>query len=527
MKTFLLATILISFTSPAFAGGADLDIGKYFPKYTKYDIATSLGTLGELITRIQPWLRRDGVLLNFVYDRNEDRNPRYVDTSQGGTLRGLLDRVVAMHPDYAWREDGRIVTLYSKNLVKDPDFILNLRLGASCWKGKNRRELVEAIQAHADQEYPGKYRRDSENGKNLPVLDCVDLFTDQLDKRLFNTKSGNEGPDGIELLEQFSRECDLYWSVLVGDGRVTVNYYKGWGIMMYFHEKTWPIQNFAMPFRAEAFLRSNSNFMPVTTSFFLADPQGGPRSEPYLALPRVDNAWSSTAFHSGHLYAMLVEGNVHDWTRKIVRYDENKQRTVLFEGKIDSSFLVSNDERYVAFRELDGGHRARHLYLLDISTRKIVKSFSTRELGLTPSGGDLPLNLVGFYQGALWVCDGEADEEEYITHFVRIEEGSWRTTSFKCTAKLNDDGGFNPYHQWIVYDDFVYGTDLDRQEKRGSAQAPVHLFLYNMLTDRERVIATAPGWRPDEKWIGPDTLEYRDPNGKGLKRTEINSFMGN
>ncbi len=284
---------------------------------------------------------------------------------------------------------------------------------------------------------------------------------------------------------------------------------------------TIPIPDFADSFAPpEAFFQFWSDADPNGGLVHLADSKGATQTQVYLDLPGAENIAQGFTFHNRHLYAMVMIGKYPQWKREFWRYDENRKGTKLFEGKISGDFRVSSDEKYIALCEPDGTETGSRLDILNAKDGKLVKFFSTHELGLSKSYDEVPLNLISFYGGALWVCDGE-NAGDVISHFVKIDEDSWKMTIYDCHESIIDSLGFNPYHQWVVYDDYPLTFETAEDQKFQATKTPIHLFVYDVQSQKKKLITTAPVWRFSEKWIGKDTLEYNNPNGKGPIQKEI------
>jgi hypothetical protein len=282
-----------------------------------------------------------------------------------------------------------------------------------------------------------------------------------------------------------------------------------------------PIPDFSDPFaHPQAFIKYQWATYPNGGLVYFMDSYGTPQTQAYIDLPGAQNILQGFACHNRHLYAMVMIGKYPQWKREFWRYDGIKKKTKLFEGKISGSFLVSDDEAYIALCDTDGTEKGNKLTILNPSDGTVLKTFSANELELAKLDDFAPLNLISFYRGALWVCDGEAVEEP-ISHFIRLDVGTWKINVFPCDQNTRSSYGFNPLNHLLIYDDFPGFQDDDDYKSFKKTKTPVHLYVYDVESGKSDLIATGPAWEYKERWVGKNVFEYQDPTGHGVVQKRI------
>lgn len=284
-----------------------------------------------------------------------------------------------------------------------------------------------------------------------------------------------------------------------------------------------PIDNFSQPFHPEAFIQF-SNDVSGDARIFLADPQGNPQKQPFLSVPGMENLNHEVEYHHGHLYCMENLGKRGTDT-ELWKY-EGRQGTKLMAGAFSGPFLVSPDETYIALVVLEETGFGYRLDILDAKDLKPLKTFSSQDLGLnTPNENYNPISLISFYNGELWVCGGKGGEEP-IQHFVEIEEGTWKKTPYPCARETDEVQVFNPYSRLLAFDDYPIFPDAAVDEEFQAAKTVVHLKVYDVRKGKIIPVDSGPAWRFGEKWVGEETLEYKNPHGVGVIQKKF-SPMGN
>lgn len=224
----LAAVATSCYAGSVYAGGADIKLRQHVPAGKEHTIYWTSGIYNSataLIGQLQVLAQTEGTILNFISDPN-DQQEIDIKVKKGDKLSDVLNQLVHQDSQYKWWENDGVVTVASKRLLNNSKFILNLTIDHLDLKGKNRREVIDEIQAWADKNYTGKYRVDSDGEKNQPVLNCIALSTKLKTAELSGLDINADGLTALEVLNLVSKKDNTYWTIKPDHETVEIGFSK-------------------------------------------------------------------------------------------------------------------------------------------------------------------------------------------------------------------------------------------------------------------------------------------------------------
>lgn len=216
--------------------------------------------------------------------------------------------------------------------------------------------------------------------------------------------------------------------------------------------------------------------------------------------------------HNGNLYVIRRVANYakkapQDWTDELWRYDGQGGALLLFTLK-GLDFRVSEDEKYIA---VVGGEAENKDSVLVTFLNADGRVLSLMKAG--PLFQKVPQDLVSAESWAkdrFWVQIGT----EKVLALAQINPENLDVLSFDLsTLPINkEDFALNAAEMKIAYSDspLVFDTEEAKQYKN----TPVHLYVMDLKSRKQQMIATSKGRSFNPIWRGKE-LEYNNPEGKG------------
>ncbi len=216
-------------------------------------------------------------------------------------------------------------------------------------------------------------------------------------------------------------------------------------------------------------------------------------------------------YHHGDLYIIRTTGSkivrsTHgdcfgggpDFKRELWKFSPDKKGTQIYPGSV-IGYLFSDNEKVLAVET------SADVQLL-ADDGKVLKTLTPADVGLeNPS-------LYAWGGSAFWLVEGVGAELPYL---VKVEVPGLSVTKFDLHALgIGPEDDFEPAKGRIVASDFPPLYDSETADEFGASKATVTLFVYDLKTKRKQVIATSVTKQFNPKWVGDNTVEYDNPNGK-------------
>jgi hypothetical protein len=234
--------------------------------------------------------------------------------------------------------------------------------------------------------------------------------------------------------------------------------------------------------------------------------------------------YHAAEYRNRHLYIIRRLGGPHSAENdQLWRYNKDGSGSRVWSGP-NLDFRVRKDNRLIAvtsFHIQSSDHESMPKRLLLMSSAgTVMKEYAAPESGegnSAPYHGDFEFNGCPPWTGRmLWVKDQETVD---IYGFFRIDTVTLKMKEYGVNVE-DTDLDLNTHSLLLAYSDYPPIFDDISQDEFDKAKTPVKLYIHNLATGKERVIARSKARKFDPVWINAHTLEYNNPNGKGrIKKT--------
>lgn len=235
------------------------------------------------------------------------------------------------------------------------------------------------------------------------------------------------------------------------------------------------------------------------SDIYLKDPKTGQETF-YITLSKIDRISNLNAeYHNGNLYIIHLPDGDPNFAAELWRYNQQKQGVKLYSTP-GLDFRVSDDEKFIAII-------AGNLTFIN-NDGVVLKNFSSDQVGVEN------FDPIKWSNSNFWVSNhfGPA-----ILNIVKIDAINFQTTKFDlsdmCPSSFEFD--LNPIKEKIACSDYIFQYTSEDGEEYERSGAKVNLFVYDLNSKSQQIIATSITSRFEPQWLDENTLEYNNPNGTG------------
>jgi uncharacterized protein len=118
----------------------------------------------------------------------------------------------------------------------------------------------------------------------------------------------------------------------------------------------------------------------------------------------------------------------------------------------------------------------------------------------------------------------------YVTaRFFKIDVPSWKLTVYRRTDTSegaekgwpSNELDLDPDSRKVAYSDYPFIFDVETEEEFRKSRRRVHLYVYDLETGLDRLMATSTAKEFKPEWLDAYLLEYNDPSGKNRIRLNL------